>query len=449
MSELRCHGCGHTAAIDDPTPFACPERASSPERDHLLVRELDAETLGCWPRFEEHANPFTLYRARWRASEVARRHGLSDAALVELIGELDERVAATWGVGFRVTPLTLAPRELTAGLPDERGQLWLKDETENVSGSHKARHLFGVMLQLLVAERALGLTQRPQLAIASCGNAALAAAVVARAANWPLAVYIPLDAAPRVVDKLRDLGAELHVMPRDGEPGDPCYRGFRQAVGEGALPFCCQGPDNGLCVEGGQSLGYELIDQLAAADVELDCLVVQVGGGALASACARAYAEALSSGRVARLPRLYALQTEGAAPLERAYRLLLERFPEAAEARDASDEAIDRALSYAAQHRGELMWPWEQTPKSVAHGIVDDETYDWLAIVSGMLRSGGAPLIVDEATLDRAHDAINTQTPIRADATGTSGFAGWLAARERGLIGADERSAVLVTGCQR
>jgi threonine synthase len=423
------------------------QQGATPQRDHVLVRRLDAETTARWPTFDALANPFTLYRDRWRVAEVARRHGLSDDELVALIEDLDARVEATWGVGFRVTPIAAARAALLGPLSEGDGRLWLKDETRNVSGSHKARHLFGVMLQLLVAERVLGYGERPRLAIASCGNAALAAAVVARAAEWPLAVYIPPDAAPSVMSKLRDLDAELHVMERDGEAGDPCYRAFRRALADGALPFCCQGPDNGLCVEGGQSLGYELVDQLAAEGVELDCLLVQIGGGALASACVRALSEAHCAGRIARLPRLYTVQTQGAAPLARAHRLLLERFPDAGGAADS--DAIDRALAYAAGHRGEFMWPWEQTPRSVAHGILDDETYDWLAIVEGMLRSGGAPLVVDEATLTCAHGAIEQHTEISADATGTSGFAGWLAARQAGLIGPAEQSAVLVTGVQR
>ena len=61
--------------------------------------------------------------------------------------------------------------------------MWVKDETGNVSGSHKGRHLMGVLIQLAVIER-LGLARpgrRRDLAIASCGNAALAAAVVAGA----------------------------------------------------------------------------------------------------------------------------------------------------------------------------------------------------------------------------------------------------------------------------
>ncbi len=38
---------------------------------------------------------------------------------------------------------------------------------------------------------------RPRLAIASCGNAALAAATLARAAAWPIEVFVPDWADPR------------------------------------------------------------------------------------------------------------------------------------------------------------------------------------------------------------------------------------------------------------
>ena len=37
-----------------------------------------------------------------------------------------------------------------------------------------------------------------------------------------------------------------------------------------------------------------------------------------------------------------------------------------------------------ASHRSQFMWPWEEPPHSVASGILDDETYDWLAILRGV-----------------------------------------------------------------
>jgi threonine synthase len=60
-----------------------------------------------------------------------------------------------------------------------------------VGGSQKARHLFTILLHLLAAERLGQLPERPPLAIASCGNAALAAATLAAAADWPIDVYVP------------------------------------------------------------------------------------------------------------------------------------------------------------------------------------------------------------------------------------------------------------------
>ena len=42
---------------------------------------------------------------------------------------------------------------LALRLGAEPGAVWVKDETGNVGGSHKARHLVGILLHLLAAER--------------------------------------------------------------------------------------------------------------------------------------------------------------------------------------------------------------------------------------------------------------------------------------------------------
>ena len=102
------------------------------------------------------------------------------------------------GHGFGATPFGRS-EHLSKSLGFEAGGgVWVKDETGNVAGSHKGRHLMGVLLHLEVAER-LGLAgpgPSPDLAIASCGNAALAAAVVAAAGRRRLRVFVPVDAEP-------------------------------------------------------------------------------------------------------------------------------------------------------------------------------------------------------------------------------------------------------------
>jgi threonine synthase len=95
------------------------------------------------------------------------------------------------------------------------------------------------------------------------------------------------------------------------------------------------------------------------------------------------------------------------------------------------------------------MQPWEHEPHSVATGILDDETYDWRAVVEGMLTTGGSPLVVGEDLLVEANRFAVSQTGIRVDPTGSAGLAGLLQLRRSGAIGDRERVAVLFTGVQR
>jgi len=399
----------------------------------VLRRELDLSRVER-PAVPGEPNPFLRFRTLLHAYEVARAAGLSDDAFTTLVRELDSRVADVDGRGFRVTPFARS-NELSdrLGFAPEGG-VFVKDETGNVAGSHKARHLFGVLVWLEVVEQ-LGLARfaRRDLAIASCGNAALAAAVVAAAGRRTLRVYVPRDADPVVLERLEELGAVVTTCARrPGTSGDPTLQALAEALADGALPFTCQGNLNGLAVEGGQTLGWEI----AWSGVRLDRVVVQVGGGALASACSHAFAEALGLGALSELPTIDTVQTEGAWPLKRAFDAVL-----------AHDGA--RGIRYAARHRHEFMWPWEQEPHSIAHGILDDETYDWLAVVEGMLASGGTPIVVGEQTLRDANELARDATGIPVDHTGSAGLAGLIALRKSDRVRDDERVAVLFTGVDR
>jgi threonine synthase len=82
----------------------------------------------------------------------------------------------------------------------------------------------------------------------------------------------------------------------------------------------------------------------------------------------------------------------------------------------------------------------------VATGILDDETYDWRAVVEGMLLTGGQPLVVSENSLLEANRLAVATAGRRADPTGSAGLAGLLELRRSGAIGPDDRAAVLFTG---
>jgi threonine synthase len=434
-SSLVCSGCGASPPTGAPFPFRCPN-AGVGDIDHVLRRVLGPGTA--FPGAGD-GSPFVTYRALLHSYDRALAGGVSDGEYVGLVRRLDLAVAEVDGAGFAATPLARSD-DLSSALGfTADGGVWVKDETGNVAGSHKARHLMGVMLHLEVAELT-GLShpsRRPDLAIASCGNAALAAGVVAAAAGWHLRVFVPVDADVAIVSRLRSLCAEVVACPRrPGERGDPSYLRLQEAIAAGALPFTCQGNENGLAIEGGETLGYEM----ASTGPQFDHLMVQVGGGALATACIDAFDEAVAFGALPASPRVHTVQTTGAHPLERAYHRVASHV--------GAPGDIEHAVHEAARHRSQYMWPWESEPKSVAEGILDDETYDWVAVVRGMLRTRGEPLVATEERLVEANE-LGRRAGYAVSATGSAGLAGLLDLRATGVVAPDERVAVLFTGVQR
>jgi threonine synthase len=400
---MICSGCGWTVPAGA-RPFRC-RNAGQDDVDHVLTRRVDP---GPDPFLGDDPDPFVRYRRLTHTWHDARTRGVSDEYFIDVVRRLEDRIEAIDGRRFTITPL------------EPRLGAWIKDETSNVGGSHKARHLMGVLIWLEIWSRFDRVLAEAPLAIASCGNAAIAAAVLACAAHRTLNVFVPADALPEIVDRIEARGARVMRCARvDGIPGDPAVRQFRAAVAAGALPFTCQGSENGLAIEGGSTLGWEMVTQLVARDVSVDRLFIQTGGGALASAVIAAFGDAVAAGVLPRLPRIHAVQTTASSPLARAW----ERMQEP-------------GIDYAIRHRSEFMWPWGTVPTSIAGGILDDETYDWVAVVRGMHTSGGHPVLVSEEQL---LDANRLAGP-SVSATGSAGLAGALECPS------DESTIVIFTG---
>ena len=73
------------------------------------------------------------------------------------------------------------------------------------------------------------------------------------------------------------------------------------------------------------------------------------------------------------------------------------------------------------------MQVWEN-PTSLADGILDDETYDWIGVFEAMRRSGGSPIVASEAAIERAH-SLAVDAGFDTSHTGSAGLAGLLAIR--------------------
>jgi threonine dehydratase len=232
--------------------------------------------------------------------------------------------------------------------------------------------------------------------------------------------------------RLRALNAEVNICPRlaTDPPGDPCVHRFREAVAGGALPFAVQGPENALCLDGGRTLGWELLDAAAEQGVHLDRVFVQVGGGAFAASVGAALQSSPAP------PRLMAVQTEGCAPLAGAWQRA---------------RRLDGGVARAGAHWSECMRIWgsdgEPEPHSAADGILDDETYDWVGIATALAATDGDVVVASEADVVEAHRLLTELTGIDATATGTAGLAGLLAIRAS--IGSGERVGIIASGVTR
>jgi threonine synthase len=158
--------------------------------------------------------------------------------------------------------------------------------------------------------------------------------------------------------------------------------------------------------------------------------------------------DAAALGAIDRVPRLDTVQTRGAWPLARAHAALLRDL--GADPGTAVELGrVHDALRHAATHRSAYMRPWETEPASVAHGILDDETYDWVAVVRAMLLTGGRSLVAGEPALVEANAVARAATGIDADETGSAGVAGLLALGAAGHLSPTESVAVVLSGVRR
>jgi threonine dehydratase len=420
----QCVRCGADVAMSTWMPFRCPN-ATDRDRHHALTIVDEPEPVV----FADGEHPFVAADEHLAWAACAEANGMDLDARRDLVLATDAAVRAVAGVGFHRTPFARSDVLSDELGFDPDGGVWVKDETGSVAGSQKARFLFSILLHLRAAEELGVLTQRPPLAISSCGNAALAAATLARAVDWPIDVFVPTWMSAGFGDRLDELGARVHRCARhDGDPaGDPAMLRFRNAVAQGAIPFTVQGPENALCLDGGRTLGWEIADAVRSGEPwELDGLFVQVGGGAFASATATAML-----GSEIDTP-FFPVQTAGCAPLDRALR-----------------RAEERGIVDVGWHWPELMTVWDH-PESIADGILDDETYDWVDIAHTLRVVGGSSVVASEHAVVAAHDLAH-HAGFDASPTGTAGLGGLLSVLEHDPERFDAAStiAVVMSGVTR
>src|SRR5947199_309259 len=218
-------------------------------------------------------------------------------------------------LGERGTPLLRAARFGGAvGL----SQLWIKDESQNPTQSFKAR---GMAVAVSMAKH-LGATK---LAVPSAGNAGGALAAYAARAGLEAHIFMPRDTPRANIIECCELGAHLTLI--DGLITDCGAEIAKRKRAEGWFDMSTL--KEPYRVEGKKTLGYELAEQL---DWRLpDVILYPTGGGTGLIGMWKAFRELTELGwlpfsrdaqRCAappKLPRLVSCQSDGCAPIVRAF----------------------------------------------------------------------------------------------------------------------------------
>ena len=166
----------------------------------------------------------------------------------------------------RRTDLIAAP-DLCPG-----GEVWLKTENLQVTGSFKLRGAYYKISQLSDEEKARGVIA------CSAGNHAQGVALAAAKNNIPALICIPDSAPISKIEATRRYGAQLELVP--GSYDDAYARAVELQAERGYTfihPF-----DDEAVIAGQGTIGLEILDQMP----DVEAVVVPVGGGGLISGLA-------------------------------------------------------------------------------------------------------------------------------------------------------------------
>ena len=152
-----------------------------------------------------------------------------------------------------------------------KGDVYLKLENEQVTGSFKPRGAFNALATLTPEQQKRGVVA------SSAGNHGLGVAAAAKALGLRAKVYVPRSAPEVKKSGIRALGAELDDAQPDYDAAMDAAKAFGKETGR---PYInpCLGDD---LIAGQGTVALEIVEELP----NVRSLVVNVGGGGLLGGC--------------------------------------------------------------------------------------------------------------------------------------------------------------------
>lgn len=369
--SLECSRCGARRDAAG-LPGVC-EACGAP----YLVRHASSPVAGL--RDELGRRPWTMWRYReWlplQAGEDPTSLGEGGTPLVET-----RRV----GAGF--------------------ARLLVKDESLNPTGSFKARGLAAA-----VTRARLGGAER--CVVPTAGNAGVALAAYAARAGLPARIFAPATTPRTILSQITRYGGDLALI--EGHIGDCGTAARRYAAERHALDVSTLREP--YRIEGKKTLGLELAEQLGWTLPQ--AIVYPTGGGTGLIGMWKAFNELRDAGWVGeRLPRMFAVQSSGCAPVVRA-------FERQADHCDA--------------------WP---DPRTAAAGLRVPAPLGDRLMLSALRESNGGAVAVDDTQLMAAAGELMREEGIDASPEGGATLAGARLLLARGAIRAGDTVVLFNTG---
>lgn len=283
-------------------------------------------------------------------------------------------------------------------------QTYIKDESQNPTGSFKARGLS------LAVSRALELGAK-RLAIPSAGNAASALSAYAAAASLSAHVFMPQDVPTTFRVECESYGAEVTLI--DGLITD-CGQRVREGAEERGW-FDVSTLKEPYRIEGKKTLGYELAEQL---NWQLPNVVIYpTGGGTGLVGMWKAFAEMEEMGLVgSERPRMVVVQSAGCAPMVRAF--------------EAGEEHAE---------------PWANA-HTVADGLRVPAAVGDFLIQRALRESGGTALAVEDAEMVESATLMARSCGVFPAPEGAACLSAMTRLKESGWIHPQESVVLFNTG---
>lgn len=280
-------------------------------------------------------------------------------------------------MGEGKTPITKASAELSRW--SGCSNLWIKHEERNPTGCFKDRE------SAVVISKALELGYK-RVVVVSSGNAALSTTAYAQKAGIVCEVYIPEKTTNAKKQLIKMFGGNIHEIPGFYEDvytyvvNHPIKDAWNVTSGQ-----------NPWRVEGNKSIASEILEQIGHAP---DLVVVPAGNGGCLAGIWKGFENLLNNGKIVKIPKIVAVQVEGADPLQRA----IEQRKQWVNLGDVED--------------------------SIAEGIVAAESYCSPKAVEAIIKSCGFVVSVDDKEIVEALGILVSKESLITEPTSAAAFAG-------------------------